>query len=225
MNRATVILFVFALVAIGGGAAWYLTDSRHDSLERLEPVATTTPEVSEGMAIYTNGIYGFSLFYPEQAEVSYTFDVSYHLGSSWRANALPDVPGTPIVAIIPYRTASEDSYPRYFNALVRIGASQDERELDRCETADTSSGETALSDKEIAGRAWKAFSFESAGMMQYVRGVSYRTIFEGRCIALEQIRTGSIYREAPSERDIPDAVLDAEYEKLTAIVASFTFAR
>lgn len=225
MNRATVLLFLFALVAIGGGAAWYLADSRHDSLTRPEPVSTSTPEVSEGTAIYTNGIYGFSLFYPEQAEVSYDFDVSYHLGSSWRANALPDVPGTPIVAIIPYRTASEDSYPRYFNALVRIGASQDERELERCEEVDTSAGETALADKEIAGRTWKVFSFESAGMMQYARGVSYRTVFEGRCIALEQIRTGSTYRDMASERDISDEVLDAEYEKLTQIVASFTFAR
>lgn len=225
MNRATVLLFLFALAAIGGGAAWYLTDSRHDSLTRPEPVATSTPEVSEGMAIYTNGIYGFSLFYPEQAEVSYDFSASYHLGSSWRANALPDVPGTPIVAIIPYRTASEDSYPRYFNALIRIGASQDERELERCEEADTSVGETALADKEIAGRTWKAFSFESAGMMQYARGVSYRTVFEGRCIALEQIRTGSTYKDMPSDRDISDEVLDAEYEKLTQIAASFTFAR
>lgn len=225
MNRAIVILFLFALIAIGGGAAWYLTDSRHDSLARPEPVPAATPEVSEGMAIYTNGIYGFSLFYPEQAEVSYEFATSYHLGSSWRANALPDVPGTPIVAIIPYRTSSEDSYPRSFTALVRIGASQDERELRRCEEADVSAGETALPDREIAGRPWKAFAFESAAMMQYVRGVSYRTVFEGRCIALEQIRTGSTYRDMASERDIPDEVLDAEYEKLAQIVASFSFAR
>lgn len=225
MNRATVILFMFALVAIGGGTAWYLIDSRNDSLARPEPVATTTPEVSEGKAIYTNGIYGFSLFYPESATVSYEFEATYHLGTSWRALALPEVTGTPIVAIIPYSTKSEDSYPRYYNAMVRIGASQDERELKRCEDADTSAGEMALPDREIAGRTWKAFSFESAGMMQYARGVSYRTVFEGRCIALEQVRTGSTYRDAPTERDIPDAVLDAEYEKLSEIVTSFSFAR
>jgi len=225
MNRATILLFLFALMAIGGGTAWYLADSRHDSLVRPEPVATTTPEVREGTAIYTNGIYGFSLFYPESAEVRYSFDPSYHLGTSWRALALPDVTGTPIVSIVPYRVASEDSYPRYYNAFVRVGASQDEREIARCEEADSSRGETALADREIAGRTWKAFSFESAGMLQYARGVSYRTVFEGRCIALEQVRTGSTYRDAPSERDIPDAVLDAEYEKLAQIVASFSFAR
>lgn len=225
MHRASIILFVFALAAIGGGAAWYLNDTRNDSLVRPEPVASSTPEIREGKAIYTNGIYGFSLFYPESAAVSYSFDPGYHLGSSWRAGALPEVPGTPIVSIVPYAVSSEDAYPRYYNAFIRVGASQDERELARCEEADASRGETALADREIGGRAWKAFSFESAGMMQYARGVSYRTVFEGRCIALEQVRTGSSYREAPSERDIPDSVLDAEYEKLAAIVASFSFAR
>ena len=34
-----------------------------------------------------------------------------------------------------------------------------------------------------------------------------------------------LIKDAPSERDIPDATLEAEYDALTAIVESFTFAR
>lgn len=225
MNRATIILFLFAIAAIGGGAAWYLTDSRNEALGEADVPAAPAPEVSEGKAIYTNGIYGFSVFYPESADVSYEFSPDYHLGSSWRALALPDVAGTPIVAIIPYQVRSEDAYPRYYNAFVRVGASQDEREVARCEEAAKDSGETALGDRDINGRTWKAFSFESAGMMQYVRGISYRTVFEGRCIALEQVRTGSSYREEPNDRDIPDEALDHEFEALAEIIASFSFAR
>lgn len=226
MNRLSFLLFAIALIGIGGGTAWYLIDSRNDAFGPA-PVATSTPaEVREGLAIYTNGPYGFSIFYPESAAVEYAFDTTYHLGSSWRANALAESEGAPIVAIIPYAVKSEQSYPRYFNAVVRIGASADPKEIERCLEADASVGETPLPDKVIGGRTWKAFAFESAGMMQYAIGVSYRTIYEDRCIALEQVRTGSSYREdAPSPADIADASLLAEYDKLLAIVESFSFAR
>ena len=225
MNRLLFALFLIGIIAIGGGSAWYLIDTRN---EAFGPpiVATSTPQVEEGLAIYSNGPYGFTIFYPQDAEVSYTFDASYHLGTSWRANALPNAAGTPIVSIIPYHSESVDSYPRYFNAIVRIGASVDPAEITRCEVVGTEQGETALPDVVIGNTTWKAFAFESAGMMQYVNGVSYRTIHEGRCIALEKLRTGSSYREpVPSEKDVSDEVLSKEYDALARIVDSFSFAR
>lgn len=226
MNRLTILIFVLAIVAIGGGVVWYLVDSRNDAFGTSSGTATTTPEMHEGLAIYTNGPYGFSLFYPEMATVDYGFEATYHLGTSWRANALPEGTGTPIVEIVPYAVSSEDSYPRYFNAMVRIGASSDPKELARCEEAAEDQGETALPDATIGGRTWKAFSFQDAGMMQYASGVSYRIVSEGKCIAMEKVRTGSSYRDdMRTERDIPDATLDAEYAALDAIVESFTFAR
>lgn len=225
MNRLIFVLFLIGIIAIGGGASWYLVDTRN---EAFGPpiVATSTPQIEEGLAIYSNGPYGFTIFYPQDAEVSYTFDSSYHLGTNWRANALPDAEGAPIVSIIPFRTESENSYPRYFNAMVRIGASIDPAEIERCEVASLEQGETALPDAVIGSTTWKAFAFESAGMMQYANGVSYRTIHEGRCIALEKVRTGSSYREdAPSEKDISEDMLSSEYAALSSIVESFSFAR
>jgi len=225
MNRLAFILFIIGIIAIGGGAAWYLVDTRNEAFGP-PPVATSTPTVEEGLAIYTNGPYGFSIFYPQEAEVEYTFNPRYHLGSLWRANALPDAEGTPIVSIIPYQVSSEDSYPRYFNAIVRVGASMDPKELARCEVAADDQGETALPDVRIGERTWKAFAFQSAGMMQYVSGISYRTVHEGRCIALEKVRTGSSYREdAPRAKDISDETLTQEYEALSSIIESFSFAR
>lgn len=225
MNRLTFVLFLIGIIAIGGGSAWYLIDTRN---EAFGPpiVATSTPQIEEGLAIYSNGPYGFTIFYPQNAEVSYTFEPSYHLGTNWRANALPDGEGVPIVSIVPFHSESENSYPRYFNAMVRIGASVDPAEIERCEVASTDQGETILPDVVIGGATWKAFAFESAGMMQYAKGVSYRTMHEGRCIALEKVRTGSIYREeVPSEKDIAEEILTKEYESLSSIVESFSFAR
>ncbi|MES2668334.1 MAG: hypothetical protein V4644_01420 [Patescibacteria group bacterium] len=225
MNRTPLLLFALAFVAIASGAAWYLVDSRNDAFGVPAPMATSTPQVDESLAIYTNGPYGFSVFYPEAAAVEYAFDETYHLPSFWRANALPEGAGMPIVAFIPYAISREDSYPRYFTAMVRIGASSDPSEIERCESSASDQGETQLPDATINGAVWKAFSFQSAGMMQYASGVSYRRIHEEKCIALEKIRTGSSYREEPASDDIADSVLDAEYEKLSEIVESVTFAR
>lgn len=225
MNRLTILFFILTLVAIGGGATWYLVNSSKQALAPAPEMATSTPEVSEGLAIYTNGTYGLSVFYPQDSIVSYSFEPSYHLGTAWRANALPDVPGSPIVSIVPYSVQSEDSYPRYFNAMIRIGASEAPEELERCLKPATEQNEIALPDADINGTTWKAFSFESAGMMQYASGISYRTIHEGKCVALEQVRTGSIYREAVSSKDIPEETLQAEYAKLDEIVRAVVFAR
>lgn len=225
MNRLIFVLFLIGIIAIGSGATWYLVDTRNEAFGP-SIAATSTPQIEEGLAIYSNGPYGFTIFYPQNAEVSYTFDSSYHLGTAWRANALPESDGTPIVSIVPYHSESTDSYPRYFNAMVRIGSSVDPVEIARCEEVALEQGEVALPDVVIGTMPWKAFSFQSAGMMQYANGVSYRTIHEGRCIALEKVRTGSSYREdAPSEKDVSDDVLLKEYEALSSIVESFSFAR
>lgn len=224
MNRLSFVLFALAILLIGGGAAWYLVDSRNDAFG-TQHTPTIIPDVTVGQAIYTNGTHGFTVFYPENATVDYTFDATYHVGTQWRVNALPEGTGTPLVSFVTYAHESDISYPRYFYAMVRIGASDDPKELARCTHVAKDEGETELADVTINGMIWKAFSFESAGMMQYARGTSYRTEFEGKCIALEKVRTGSSYREEASPNDISDSVLDAEYGKLDRIIESFTFAR
>lgn len=225
MTRTTFILFLIAIIAIAGGSVWYLVSTSRAALDQPAPTGTPAEEVNEGSAIYTNGTYGFSLVYPSDAAVSYEFDPSYHLGTAWRANARAESPGTSIVSIVPYSVESDPAYPRYFNAMVRVGASIDPDDVAACEKAGKDTGEEALADVTINGHTWKAFSFQDAGMMQYASGVSYRTVHEGACIALEKVRTGSSYRDVPSPEDIPDEVLDAEYAKLDAIVQSFSFAR
>ena len=224
MNRTFLILFILGIFGIGAAVAWYLIDSRNQAFGPIPE--KTLPEPSEGSAIYTNGPHGFTLMYPQSAEVSYEFSPSYNLGTSWRANALPTSTGDPLVSILTYSVSSEDSYPRYFNALVRVGASTSPEELARCEIQTEDAGETALPDRVINGQTWKAFSFEDAAMMQYVRGISYRTVHEGTCVAMEQVRTGSNYRDdPPSNKDIPDTTLENEYNALDVIVSSVVFVR
>jgi len=226
MNRFALPLFVAALVVIAGGVSWYLVHSRNEAIGQTAAVATSTEDVFTGDAIYTNGTYGFAIRYPEMAKVDYTFEPTYHLGQYWRATASADSKGTPLVSFATFETTSENSYPRYYYTMVRIGVSTDKKELDLCTKLGKNAGETALPDESIGGATWKVFSFENAGMMQYAKGVSYRTVYEGTCFAMEKIATGSNYRDDPaSSRDIPDAELTKHYDELDSIVHSFMFAR
>lgn len=226
MNRLVILAFILVLFGIAGSVAWYLVQSRQAAIAPLSTTATTTNTVAVGDAIYTNGTFGFIVQYPESANVENNFSSYYHLAPTWRANPLPNATGTPIVSFSTYSTKSEDSYPRYFDALVRVGASSDKKEIAQCLKVTPDQGETPLPDVVMGGVTWKAFAFQNAGMQQYVRGVSYRTMHEGSCIALEQIAVGSSYREdAPSGKDISDATLEAAYQGLGKIVASFMFVR
>ena len=186
-------------------------------------VATTTPPLT-GLAIYTNGQYGFSIFYPQRDTTETTFDSQYHLPATWRVNALPTATGTPILAIVDYKIPNQTTYPRYFETEVRIGASNDPQEIAACEKV--GNGEMAIADKVIGGVTWKAFSLQDDAMMQYLNGISYRTMHDGYCFALEEIETGSSYRdESTSTSDISDATLAQKFQDLSSIVQSFSFAR
>lgn len=222
----TLIGFVAILVLIAGGAAWYLVSSHQKAVGVPSTQATSTEQNFNGQAIYTNGPQGFVIRYPERADVEDTFSASYHLGTMWRASALPNSTGTPVVSIITYRTQSENSYPRYYSTMVRIGVSEDRKEIAACLVPTKDQGETSLPDATFGGATWKVFAFENAGMMQYVKGVSYRTMHEGKCIALEKIAVGSSYRDdVKSTGDIPDAELEKHYASLDQIVETFMFVR
>ncbi len=220
-------IWIVALLIVSGLAlAWFIART-FDSPSALPPipVGTTPPDLS-GRAIYTNEEYGFVVSYPETALLEESFTPTYHLADTWRVNASPEAAGEPIIAIVAYSTESDHSYPRYYHALVRIGASADPDEVALCERVTPDRGETPLPDRVIGGRAWKAFSFGDAGMQQYVRGVSYRQVHEGKCFAIEKIAAGSSYREDPEgPDDVPEELLAEHYEGLDSIVESFSFTR
>ncbi|MBU2329948.1 hypothetical protein KKG57_00575, partial [Patescibacteria group bacterium] len=166
------------------------------------------------------------VLYPENSVVNYEFSTAYHLPAAWRASATEDEVGNQVLELVPFTTESTTSYPRYYTTLVRIGASADPETLRTCLVATKDQGEIALADREINGTTFKVFSFQNAGMMQYVEGVSYRTIHEEQCIALEKIRVGSSYKEdGVGEGDISEETLNTAYNSLDEIVESFRFAR
>ena len=220
------IWIVAVLLASGLALAWLIAKTPvPPQVEDPRGIATTTPDLT-GRAIYTNGEYGFVISYPETAQITESFVPGYRLPIWWRATADPESKGTLLLQIMSYSTQSDHSYPRYFDALVRVGVSDHPQEVAACERLTPDRAETALADATFGGATWKVFSFGDAGMQQHVKGVSYRTVHEGTCYAVEKIAVGSNYREDPaSADDVPDALLDERYQGLDQIVESFTFAR
>ncbi|HWH07098.1 MAG TPA: hypothetical protein VNU47_01050 [Candidatus Paceibacterota bacterium] len=210
----------FGVIIMALIAWWFgFREEKQDVVPQVPP-----PEITEGISIYTNGEHGILLTYPNGAIVSEMFDAP-NLPQTWRMHALPDAAGAPIVSITTYQTQNEQSYPRHYRTLVRIGSSSDPREVAACEQPRAEQGETILSDKVIGDRTFKVFSFGDAAMMQYVSGTSYRAVRNDTCIAIEAIRAGSTYREEATEQDIPEATLEAEFRALDAIVESVRFVR
>jgi len=216
----------YAIIGLGvlvmGLIAWWFG---FRNTEPTIPEAPAAPDitVTEGLSIYTNGEHGFLLTYPSGAEVAEAFANPW-LPEQWSYTA-DQSSGSALVQITTYRVESETTYPRHFTALVRVGMSTDPGEVARCESVREGSGETSLPDEVLGDVTFKAFSFGDAATMRYVKGMSYRTVHEGACYALESIAAGSSYRDEQNVTDIPQETLDNEYARLDEIVDSFRFAR
>jgi hypothetical protein len=222
MTKLGWLVFGAVLLVIGGLTAFFFFMPKTAPAPEPAPV---TDENLEGQSIYASGEYGFTVRYPSKAKIEETFSASYILSAdSWRANAPASATGTELLAVIPYETKSDHSFPRSYAAMVRISVSTDKDEVKNCEKATPDANETALPDKTLNGTVWKVFSFGDAAMQKYVKGVSYRVVHEGKCFALEQIAQGSSYRDDPkSAEDVPQETLDAAYDALDAIVETFAF--
>jgi hypothetical protein len=173
---------------------------------------------------YTNFTYRFSIKYPKNVQTETSFKNYYHLSQMWRAGATTAVPGTPVIAFVIHREQNDTSYPKkyplYFSSEVRVGVSQN---VKNCYDQDAGYTKQNITTVSFNGTTWKKFSFADAGMMQYGQGESYRTIRNNLCYALEQVKTGSNYRDEDMATGTPESVLNKAYLDAGAILKTFTF--
>jgi hypothetical protein len=174
------------------------------------------------LATHTNDTYGFSISYPKTITPETKFQKYYFLTDSWMAGTPEGSKGDPLLCIPVYRVTNEKSYPRYWNVEVRIGVTTDPIELQTFLSKSTYS-DTPPKEEVINNITFYIFPIEDAGMMQFISGFSYRTIHNGIGYAIEQIKTGSNYREDNSQKDIPDSILDSYFNQSKTIINSFNF--
>lgn len=189
------------------------------TIDSVEPSPTENNTPSRWNT-YVDEEHGFSFSYPEGLRVRKGFDESHHLTRQWRAMATPDQKGAAIVSVPIVRITSEKGYPRYYDVDFRVGLS-----TGGAAAGSPKNGERSIGKIEINGQSFDQYEFSDAAMMQYVSGISYRTLHNGQYFALEQIRSGSNYRDEKSANDRPQKELDSLYFIAGKIVKTFKFLR
>jgi hypothetical protein len=208
------VVLIVAIMEIIGAFAFYKTYS---------------PKPQNNLSVYDNIKYGFTFEYPDSLTPQSTFDTFYHLSNKWRAEIFTENPkGVQIVSIPVFRIDNNSgiykSYPLYYSAEVRIGASSDSQDVNNCLLS--SPGNTTTSTDEIInGITFKKFPVENSGMMQYLHGFSYRVVHNSVCFAVEQLAVGSSYRDATSSGDISETTLSGYFDESGEIIKTFKFTK
>lgn len=213
------------MVSVAVAYKFWVTMSQQTMTNTPPPVNTTGVNP---LATFRNDQFGFQLQYAKELQPENTFQRFYVLSNNWRAETEPDSKGTPIVSIPVFRIdqgsiATGKSYPLYFSAEVRVGASSDPKDVADCLKNDPGFTEQKVTDVEINGIPFKRFEFADQAAMQYVAGLSYRTVHNNQCFAIEQLKAGSVYIDESMKPGYTEAELDTYFQKGDAIVKSFTF--
>ncbi len=221
LKKSIVFILVLALVAL----AFYFALIKDASAPNIAPANSPDATIPSGWATDTNDARDFSIAYPDQLTPTTSFQSYYHLSWAWRSGASGDQStGTRLLAIPVYRVTQNNAYPRYYDAEIRIGESANPYDVAHCMDNNQTGRGTATTSAVINGIPFTVFQLADAGMMQYLKGVSYRTIHNGACWAIEQLSAGSSYRDdPPSPNDISDTTLDAYYNGMLPIIETFRF--
>lgn len=187
------VVFLFVLI-VALVTAFYML-GRRAAAPLPTITATSSPVVDpSAYAIYSSGTYGFTFFYPADARLSDSFTAA-STTLPWRENAIAT--GTLIVTI---GTHEGDA---------RIGMSTAKKEVSACTSLGVA--EKPGQSLVIGSTTWTAFVFDHIGTDNPSRTVSYRTLHDAACYALET--TEPLQVLATSTLSAPDA-----------IIRSFTFA-
>lgn len=189
--------------------------------------ALTTGNIA-GFYSYANAAHNFSIQYPSYVRPLTSFATFHEIGNNWRLYAGQANQGKPVVSFSiknidqgVYSTGKQ-TYPLYFTAEVRVGVSPNVKE---CYTPDASYPNQKITNVTINGVAFKKFSTSDTAMMKYTQSESYRTIHNNSCYVIEQIKSGTTYRDEKMNIAYTDAQLTEFYNLGEKVVKTFKFTK
>ena len=197
----------------------------------VTPPKNTPPKAApntSGFHSYANAEYNFTIQYPKEVQVRNSFTTFHQIGNNWRLFAGQANQGKPVVELTIFSidqgsySTGKQKYPLFFTATVRVGVSPHIKE---CYTPDAGYTNQKITNVTINGIQFKRFSTSDAGMMQYTQAESYRTIHNNMCYVLEQIKTGSSYRDEKMAQGISEVTLTDYYNKGADIIKTFKFTK
>ncbi len=181
-----------------------------------------------GFSSYASAEYNFTMKYPTYVQVRRDFATFHEIGNNWRIYPGQANQGKPIVSFSihsidqgTYSTA-KTTYPLYFTAEVRVGVSPN---IANCYATDAGYTNQPITNVTINGTTWKRFSTNNSAMMKYTQVESYRTIHNKMCFAVEQIKSGTSYRDVLMKPGVSDTALNGYYAVGRTIVDTFKFTK
>ncbi len=181
-----------------------------------------------GYSTYSNSVYNFTLKYPTYVQARQSFSTFHEIGNNWRVNAAPANQGKGLAEFSIFSidqgsySTGKQTYPLYFTAEVRVGVSPNTKE---CYTPDAGYTNQKVTNVTINGVAFKKFSSSEGGMMKYNQIESYRTIRNNTCFVLEQIKSGSSYRDELMKPGISDTTLNNYFATGETIIKTLRFTK
>jgi membrane-bound inhibitor of C-type lysozyme len=221
-----------AFITEGSSTTYIDCDTQIQAVETTTPTpaptgntttgATLTPD---GLAGYANSEYGFTMRFPKNIQTRNDFTTFYTLPSNWRLNAQLYNQGKAIVSFPIFKVdqggvATGKAYPLFYTAEVRVGVSPD---VSNCYDTDPGYTNQKITDVIINGITFKKFDSQDAGMMKYTEAASYRTVHNNICYVLEQVKSGSSYRDETMTPGLSQATLDSYYAIGETIIKTFKF--
>ena len=191
-------------------------------------VKAVTNSSTSGFKSFASAEYNFTLQFPSYTQTRNSFSSFHEIGNNWRLYPGPANQGKGILELSVFTvdqgaySTGKQKYPLYFTSLVRVGVSPNVKE---CYTADAGYTNQKVTNVVINGTPFKKFSTSDAAMMKYVQAESYRTIHNNMCFVLEQIKSGTNYRDEKMAAGIADSSLTNYYNEGATIIKTFKFTK
>lgn len=177
---------------------------------------------------HTNSEYGYKISYPASLKVitqqsKQNYSTVIYDSTLWSFQS--ERPGHMTALIPTLNLRGLNFYPGTYLATVRIGVSNDSEAIKNCLVCENGN---KLSPIMINNINFQACTILDAGAGSATSGISYRTVHNKQCFAIEQIRTGPNGRSGwvdKTPNDIPDSTLEAYYYLAGKIIKTFIFSK
>lgn len=209
VRLSSIVASCMALLACSGGET-----------NDLPPLPASAPAGAGSAArpsrAFVDDAWGFRIDTPPGWTLRHDFQSSYLANGAWKTFAAPDSQGRPVLSL-----AMPDSN-QITDAEIRIGASRDLAELQRCTEPPSAVVPGSVATQRIGDVAFTTFEARDAAMSHHLEVHAWRAVHGGACYAIDLLVFGvnpQVY-DPPATPPFSDA---HAFEAMRAVFGSFAF--
>lgn len=201
-----------ALLACSGGGTNDVSPPR----SAIPPA--TIGGASESSRTFVSNAWGFRIDVPTGWTLRHDFRSSYLANGEWKTFAAPDSRGEPVLSLI------MPGSNHVTDAEIRIGASRDPAEVQRCTAPPSSMRAGSIATQRINGIDFTTFEVADAAMSHHLDADAFRVVHDGACYAIDLLVYGvnpEVY-DPPATPPFSDA---RAFDAMRAVIRTFAFER